>query len=393
MEKKVLFVVSTLSPTGPTNQLYNIIKYMDPSQFSKMILTLSPEPENTALPRFSEAGISVQSLELSRFGSILFGASRLKRFVSKIKPDLVHTNGIRADMLAAFCLKDIPRMATLRSFPYHDYAMQYGKIKGTYMAKEHLNALRKIECPVGCSKTTANLVFQRCGFDLHVVQNGVDNSRFERCSSEQKKQIRKKLNLPLEERVFVSVGDLIIRKRPVTLIRAFLESRASDNSVLVIVGDGNLGGECERVAGGNPNVRFVGRVLNVNEYLQGSDYFISASISEGLPNVVMEAMATGLPVFLSEIDSHREILEFDQGAGRLVPVENYKKLAKTIDESENMEYDEMSNAAYGIICNHLNARNMSLKYQMLYTELCNGKIQEYMHPYNELHPVRSKGKN
>ncbi len=377
MKKKILFVVSTLSPTGPTNQLYNIIKHMDPSQFSIMILTLSPEPDNTALPRFSRAGISVQSLGLSRPESLFFGASRLKRFVSIIRPDLVHTNGIRADMLAAFCLKSIPRMATLRSFPYLDYAMQYGRMRGAYIARKHLNALQKIECPVGCSETTANLVFQKYGLNLRVVQNGVDDSRFERCSNEQKKQIRKKLNILLKGRVFVSVGDLIIRKRPVTLIRAFLESRASDNSVLVMVGDGNLRGRCQRVADGNPNVRFAGHVSNVNEYLQGADYFISTSISEGLPNVVMEAMATGLPVFLSEIDSHREILEFDQRAGRLFPLENCKKLAEVIDESENMEYDGMSNAAYGIICNHLNARNMSLKYQMLYAELCNGTKPGY----------------
>ncbi|MBC8393729.1 MAG: glycosyltransferase [Deltaproteobacteria bacterium] len=371
----ILFVVSTLASTGPTNQLYNIVQHMDKGLFSPMILTLSPEPKSSLLPRFEQRGIPVETLGLSRMAGALVGASRLRGFVDKTKPDAVHTNGIRADMLAASCLKGTPLMATLRSFPYHDYAMQYGRLQGTYMAWRHLNALRKIVCPVACSKTTARLVLNKCGLNLRVVQNGVDDSYFNTCSKEQQFLIREQLGLPVEGRVFVSVGDLIIRKKPVVLIRSFLQSRACHNDTLLMIGDGHLRKECEELVGGHPQIRFVGHVHNVNDYLKASDYFMSASVSEGLPNVVMEAMASGLPAFLSEIDSHREILEINPDAGHLVPVENIDRFTALINESERMDYERMSAAASDIIARHLNARNMSLKYQQLYRKFGNGISQ------------------
>ena len=122
-------------------------------------------------------------------------------------------------------------------------------------------------------------------------------------------ELRKKLGLPLDKKICVFTGGLVKCKNPATLIKGFLDSRSSDNGILLIVGDGPLKKDCQALALNSCRVKFTGRVDNVEKYLQASDIFISTSFTEGLPNSVIEAMACGLGVCLSDIDVHREVLE------------------------------------------------------------------------------------
>ena len=63
---------------------------------------------------------------------------------------------------------------------------------------------------------------------------------------------------------------------------------------------------------------FAGRVSNVQEYLQASDFFLFASESEALPLALLEALATGLPTVASDIGGCRAIIT-DGREGRLAP--------------------------------------------------------------------------
>ena len=369
---KILYLISTLKRTGPVNQLYYITKYMDREQFCPVILALSPEDEDSMLPQFQGLNIPFYSLGLSRLGGYILGPARLKKFIAEHQPDIVHTTGIRADMLSAYHIKTMKRIVSLRTIPYLDYPYNYGKLQGFFMAWSQLRALKQIECLVGCGHAMADFINNNYGLKLHVIQNGVDDAAFSPPSDEQKAQIRKKLKLPPDDKIFVSVGDLINRKRPTDLLHAFLKSRVSENDTLLIIGEGPLRKICGKIAAGNSNICFVGQVSNVSEYLKASDFYISASASEGLPNVILEALATGLPVFLSNIEPHLEILNLNREAGIVFPVGNVEKTADILDESIRIDYQKMSKAAVSIIHNHLNAGNMSLQYQQLYKELHRG---------------------
>lgn len=108
-----------------------------------------------------------------------------------------------------------------------------------------------------------------------------------------------------------SVGRLVDIKNPFTLLDAFARAR-TDGDRLVVVGDGPLHGRLAATAAtlGPPGqVLFTGMVDrdDVYRHVATADLCVSTSRGEGMPVAVLEAMACGTPVLLSDIPPHREI--------------------------------------------------------------------------------------
>ena len=141
---RILFLVSTLRRSGPTVQLLNIVRSLELAEFDPAILTLSAEPEGSMLGSFQDIGIKVESLSLSRTRSMID-----RRWTDRIRhsagfnPDnrcVIHSQGIRADMIAARALGGFVRVATVHNYPGDDYPMKYGPVLGRWMARRHLQA-------------------------------------------------------------------------------------------------------------------------------------------------------------------------------------------------------------------------------------------------------------
>ena len=90
------------------------------------------------------------------------------------------------------------------------------------------------------------------------------------------------------------------------LIKAFSESEL-ENYTLIIAGYAHP--KIVKRFKNSTNIKFIGKVNNLLKYFQAADFFISASLHEGMPNAVLEAMAVGTPVILSNIPSHKEIIK------------------------------------------------------------------------------------
>ena len=104
----------------------------------------------------------------------------------------------------------------------------------------------------------------------------------------------------------VTVGRLIPRKNVRYLCEIF-KSLDRDSAWLTVVGDGPEYGDLAGYEDGR--ISFVGHrdENDVYKYLHGSDFFMSASLGEGLPNAVLEALSMGLPCVLSDIGPHLEL--------------------------------------------------------------------------------------
>jgi len=369
---QVLYLVSRLHRHGPIFQLYNIIKYLDRGKFYPRVVTLSPEASDSLLPAFEKIDVKCSSLGLSRLAGMIAGAGIIRKLLQENPVDLIHSSDYRSVLLCAISFSDIPRVVTCRqAFDHTHYTLHGGidPVSARVIPKTLEMACRKCERVVGVSDFVRRSAERELAARMDVIHNGVDQDMFKMPGKEKTASLRSKLNLPQDKHIFLSSG-LSKRKDPVTIVKAFLESKVSRTAILVLLGDGALREKCSHLAGAESHIRIVGFVDNVKDYLGAADTFISASLAEGCPNAVMEAMACGLPVVLSDIPPHREILAFDERAGFVFTTKDAASLSIALAKSRDMNYSEQSSAALGIIRNHLNARNMSLKYQELYAELC-----------------------
>src|SRR3989344_1106333 len=163
---------------------------------------------------------------------------------------------------------------------------------------------------------------------LQTIPNGVDIELF---NKRDKKKLRKELNLP-EKTTLLFVGWLIPRKDPETLIRAFAQLKKDVQ--LVIVGSGILENEMKNLANElkiNDDIIFAGAKSPEEMYswYGAANMFALPSLSEGRPNVILEAMASELPIVATNIGGTNEVIR-DGKNGLLFPVKDVDALAKAM---------------------------------------------------------------
>ena len=178
--RTVVFLVSTLRQSGPTSQLLNIARGLDRDAFDPLVVTLSAEPSGSMQTSFVRHGLTVKSLSMSRLRGVFNRRWRdhLEQISGRRLEEIVlHSQGIRADVISSQALSGVPRLATARNYPYDDYVMKYGRVLGGWMARRHLHALRS------CHSSWLARRRSRRSCDPHriettVIRNGVDTTQF-----------------------------------------------------------------------------------------------------------------------------------------------------------------------------------------------------------------------
>ncbi len=159
-------------------------------------------------------------------------------------------------------------------------------------------------------------------FKLSVVPNGVDLNLFQPSSHVYR-------GAPL----VVSVGRLIFNKGPAVLLAAAkLLRRDGLKFQIAFVGDGPLRSKLKREvqrAGLEGFVLFMGHRTDIHEILQRAAIFVRPSFSEGMSLAVLEAMACGLPVIVTDVSGSRELIE-DGVQGFIVQSGDAEELARRI---------------------------------------------------------------
>lgn len=366
---KILYIVSTLKRSGPTNQLYSLIKFLDKNVFEPTILTLSHEEKESRYEDFVKLGVSISSLNLSRYRMFIDGIGKLKKIVSQINPDIIHSSGIRADICTYKYLNKYNSCSTIHNYAYDDYVMKFGKIKGELMARIHLSVINKMKYPIACSYSIAEKLKEKHDIKCDIVQNGIDDDVFSPVSEEERKKLKTMLNLAKDKMLYISTGALILRKDPIFLIQAFKKFNISGKAQLLLLGDGPLKKECEKYK--DDNILIKGRVKNVVDYLKASDVFVSVSRSEGLPLAVLEAMGVGLPLILSDIAPHKEILKWNHGIGKIFKIGNEKQLVECLNYYLNCSTKNIGLMSRDTLEKYFSAKVMSKSYQDRYKKILN----------------------
>lgn len=369
MKIKIAYIVSTLRQAGPTNQLFGILKYLDLEKFEPVIISLSPEPENSMIEKFRILEIPIESLNLSRAIGFINGLSLLKKRLSIIIPHIIHTQGIRPNMMGRKLKGKYPHVLSLRNYPFEDYPGKMGKVMGNFIAKTHYKIIRQEKYSIVCSRSLSEIYLENHKLNLAFIQNGVNVEKFSPVGIEDKIQLRQKLGIPTDKKVIISVGSLVPLKHTDLTIKAFLESDIVNDSLLFIVGDGVERQKLEVLSSNNRSIWFLGNIPNVKEYLQASDIFISFSSSEGLPNTVLEAMACKLPVVLTNILPHVELVGAEYPY--LSNVGDVEQVTNNFERIMETSLDKIGTEMLQIVRSNFTAEIMSKKYQELYIKIVN----------------------
>jgi len=172
------------------------------------------------------------------------------------------------------------------------------------------------------------------------IPNALDLNRFSKVSDIRKLE-REALAIPDDSFVIGSVGRLTEQKGFIYLLEAYVQVlRKNQNFTLLIVGEGELRDDLQQIAkrlGIQDHLFLIGARANIEEIYSCFDIFVNSSLWEGLPTVILESMAAGIPVVATDIPGNRAILTHGQDSF-LVPPAQPDKLADAILKISEDQY-------------------------------------------------------
>ena len=160
---------------------------------------------------------------------------------------------------------------------------------------------------------------------------GLDLNKFVEATPEEKQEVRGAFKLNDDDIFAISVAQLIKRKNHMVLIQAVAKLR-NPYFHLFICGDGVQEAELRAKAkelGVERQIHFLGFRKDVYKISSAADLFLFASLQEGLPVAIMEAMACGLPIIASKVRGNYDLIDQEKG-GYLVPPNDVDGFVKAI---------------------------------------------------------------
>lgn len=363
---RVAFVMPSCRKSGPTQVVLNIIKNLDGMKFEPVLITLYDEQEDSQMADFLPYVSKHYFVKTGKKDIILGKTKALKNILESMGTDVVYSTGVFPDYAVSKIMPS-KQMITLHNYVYEDYIAKFGKALGIILAKLQLAAVKKASYVVTCSKSLAKIYKQRLHQSYDYIRNGVDIEQYTLPNINEKLAIRKELGLPENAFIWIYTGQFIERKNIPFLLENYVKKFGNDiHSYMLLLGGGPELNILSKKYADNPRIDFRGSVSNVNYYLKACDAYVSTSKSEGLPNGVLEAMATGLPVILSDIEQHMEIFEVDDKIGFLYHQGNGEDLGNRLEQLYHGNVAKAGHEAYTSVHKNFSAFKMSELYQAAY---------------------------
>jgi glycosyltransferase involved in cell wall biosynthesis len=363
----ICYLVSSLCNEGPVNVMYNIIQYIDFSKFEVSIITLIPEKKNSRLQEFKQFPIHIHQLAPNTKLSPIKLFQVLKQKVIEINPDELHSHCARSLYLMCFLPKKFKRVYTIHIYPGLQQQIMYGKLKGNIVIALNNFFTKRCDLPIGCAESVGELYKQYKGWNILSIPNGSSLPIWQ-YNEQEKQTLKKELGLKENIKYFIFIGRFSKEKNPDILVEAF-NKITSNNIGIIMLGQGPMWDELNKIK--NRNIIMPGFTTRVYDYLKASDYYISASDVEGLANTILESMSVGLPMLLSDIPSHQEVLANirDTQTGYIINHKNPQDIIHKIEKIINLDSNTIRNCIQNLYLQKYTAQIMSESYQQAYIQL------------------------
>lgn len=325
---KICFLITGLNIGGAEMMLYRLIEKLDKSRYEIVVISILSLGEIAF--KIRKLGIEVISLEMKSKLDISV-IMRLVRLLKEKKPTILHSYLYHANLLGRIAGKIAGVPLIISSIRNTIFG---GKIRELMLRYTDFCA----DATTIICEAAANRMYERKVVPkekLHVIYNGIDPQLYQIYKRDDKDKILSRLSLSTGVPVLLTVGRLQQQKGYQYLIQSSFELKnRGHNFVWLIAGEGELRPYLEQLIISyklQQEIRLLGIRDDVPMLLCASDIFVLSSLWEGLPGVVLEAMAAGLPVVATNVGGTPELVE-DGINGFLVPPANPTMMADAIEK-------------------------------------------------------------
>ena len=322
---RVCFMIDKLAPAGIELQLVLLIKWLDRSKVTPYLCLLDGTDEQTRKLEPDDCPvIRLGVRSLCRFSSVA-AAVRLARFLRRERIDVLHP--LFPDSL--YFGTPVARAAGVPCIAGFCVDLGYWKKPRDRWLTRLLSKL--VDGTVANCKACRQVAIaeERAAPDsVAIIPNGVDLSRFAALA-----EYNPSANEGKERRVGMIANLRPVKNVPL-LIRAAGQLASNHPDVrFEIAGEGQLRGELESLIGElglQDRVLLHGTVPDIPAFLAGLDVAVLCSNSEGAPNAIMEYMAAGRPIVVTDVGGNREMIEHDRHGLVILP-DSVEHLSSAID--------------------------------------------------------------
>jgi sugar transferase (PEP-CTERM/EpsH1 system associated) len=312
----VAHVVNRLDCGGTGNGLLDLIAHMPGERYRHAVLCLRDHGLFHAGLR--EHGVEVIDLH-KRDGADPGHFLRMVRALRALRPDVVHTRnlgGLEGQLAAA--------LAGVRLRVHGEYGREFGRESAEPCRTRPPSLLRRALRPlvghyIAASAEQERWLIEQVGAEpsrVSHISNGVDSLEFHPRLGPHA-AVGPEGFMRDDAFVIGSVGRMDDAKNDTTLVEAFLRLISSPHAShgrlrLLIVGDGPMRAECQAMldrAGAGHRAWLPGERRDTAQLMRAMDLMVLPALAEGSGNVLLEAMATGLPTVATAVGVHKELVQ------------------------------------------------------------------------------------
>ena len=359
----IAFCITGLQPGGAERALVQIVKRLNRERWAPVVYSLTgtgPLAEELQL-----AGIPTEILNANSPWDVRIIWRLAGKFKSQ-KPVLLQTFLFHANLAGRFAA----RMAGIKH-TVSGIRVSEKRKNGHILMDRWTNRL--VELNICVSQSVADFSVQQAKLSeskVTVIPNGVNFDLFDTAEAMDLSPWR----IPAEAKVILFVGRLDPQKAPGNLLTAFAHfAEQASEFHLLFVGDGPLKAELELSASPLPcaaRIHFAGWQAQVPQLMKASSCLVLPSLWEGMPNVVLEAMAAGLPVISTAVDGVSELIQHGE-QGTLVASDSSVEIQQALLDlsSHPAEYRKMAENAQDTVKKEFTWGSIAQKYEQVYENL------------------------
>ncbi len=300
--KPVAIIAGQLVVGGAERQLYLWLSHLDRDKFGPVVLTLHPDHDDYWEKPIEDLGIPL--LRVPQKANRLQRLSEVVKLLRPFKPELIHGWHFFASAYAGLAarLLGVPCVGGIRS----SYSADQRNLE-TFLVHRYCDA---VVANSASAAQTYQLSLGNRKQPVFTVPNAILDSFTSRETV--REELSGRFDLPGDALWICSIGRMDPLKRFDLLLEMAKRLGAShDHFQFVLIGDGPEKDRLESLSesiGVTDRVTFLGEVPNAADWMKGMDIFCFPSTNEGLPNVIMEAAAAGLPIIAWKLPFIEELL-------------------------------------------------------------------------------------